>query len=147
MISGMGDSTSGDFSGFYDSSLMMFYLGIAVGVVSWVQVTLWSIFAQRIAFKVKYKYFYKCMHLDAGYYDVHNPGEMSSKIAKETSAIQRGLGEKVGQTIMSIAMVFFGFGFAFTWGWEFSVVLLGVIPVLGLVGVGLAMSLEAGVTK
>jgi len=38
---------------------------------------------------------------------------MQAKIAKEIGAIQRGLGDKVGNLIMSISMFFIGFGFAF----------------------------------
>jgi ABC-type multidrug transport system fused ATPase/permease subunit len=70
---------------------------------------------------------------------------MSAKIAKEVNAIQRGLGEKVGNTVMSMAMFFGGFGLAFVWGWKFSLILLGVFPLLACTGVGLAVSLESGV--
>ena len=53
------------------------------------------------------------MRKDAAYYDEHNPTEMAAKIAKETSAMQRGLGEKVGSIIMSFTSFLLGFVFAF----------------------------------
>jgi ATP-binding cassette subfamily B (MDR/TAP) protein 1 len=84
--------------------------------------------------------------MDAAFYDQNNPNEMSAKIAKEIMAIQRGLGEKVGMLIMSISMFFFGFGLAFYYGWKLALILCGVIPFLMFTGVGMAMSLESGVT-
>jgi ABC-type bacteriocin/lantibiotic exporter with double-glycine peptidase domain len=92
-------------------------------------------------------YFAKCLDLDAAYYDEHNPNEFSSKIAKEVSAIQRGLGEKVGNTIMSVSMFFIGFALAFYYGWKFSLILCASIPFVMLSGVGMAMSLESGVNQ
>jgi ATP-binding cassette subfamily B (MDR/TAP) protein 1 len=125
----------------------MVILGAIVGLVSWLNVTLWAIFAQRISHKVRLLYFTSCLEKDAKFYDINSPNEMSAKIAKECSAIQRGLGEKVGQTIMSISGFFFGFAFAFTYGWEYSTVLLGVVPCIALTGVLMAMSLESGITQ
>jgi len=72
---------------------------------------------------------------------------MSAKIAKEISAIQRGLGEKVGNTIMSVSMFFFGFALAFYWGWKLSLILLGTMPVVMLTGVAMAVALETGTTQ
>lgn len=84
--------------------------------------------------------------MDAAFYDQNNPNEMSAKISKEISAIQRGLGEKVGNTIMSVSMFFFGFAFAFYFGWKLALVLMGVMPFLMLTGIAMAASLESGVT-
>jgi len=92
-------------------------------------------------------YFAKTLEMDAAFYDENNPNEMSAKISKEISAIQRGLGEKVGNTIMSVCMCIFGFLLAFIYGWKLSLFLLGVMPVLMLSGIGMAMSLESGVTQ
>jgi ABC-type multidrug transport system fused ATPase/permease subunit len=91
-------------------------------------------------------YFAKTLEMDAAFYDENNPNEMSAKIAKEVSAIQRGLGEKVGMTVMSMSMFVAGFAFAFVWGWKLSLILLGVFPIIAMTGVGMAMSLESGVT-
>jgi ABC-type bacteriocin/lantibiotic exporter with double-glycine peptidase domain len=126
---------------------MMLMLGVLMLFMSWAQVTLWAIFAQRIAYKTRLVYFARTLEMDAAFYDENNPNEMSAKIAKEISAIQRGLGEKVGNTIMSVAMFVFGFGLAFYFGWKFSLILLGVFPFLMVTGVGMAMSLESGVTQ
>lgn len=69
---------------------------------------------------------------------------MASRISKECSAIQRGLGEKVGNTITAVASFIFGFIFAFYWGWLLTCILLAGFPVIILTGVSLGASLQSG---
>lgn len=147
MINGMGDTYSNNYDQFKESAAMMLGLGGVMWIMSWLQVTLWAIFAQRIAYKTRMVYFAKCLEMDAAFYDSNNPNEMSAKISKEISAIQRGLGEKVGNTIMSISMFFFGFAAAFYFGWKLSLILMGVMPFLMLTGIAMAASLESGVVQ
>lgn len=47
---------------------------------------------------------------------------------------------------MSCFMFLFGFSLAFYWGWKLTVILLGVLPFLMVTGVGMALSLESGLT-
>lgn len=103
-----------------------------------------SLFSESISFKIKVDYFKKCLEKDAAYYDIQNPAEMASKITKECSSIQRGTGEKVGNIVMSCGGFLLGFVFAFTFGWLFTLILLATLPVLLLVGVGMAMSMMGG---
>lgn len=147
MINGLAETAEGEMDTFKDGALLMFYLGFVMWAASWANVTLWAIFATRISYKTRMIYFAKCLDLDAAFYDEHNPNEFSSKIAKEVSAIQRGLGEKVGNTIMSVSMFFIGFALAFYYGWKFSLILCASIPFVMLSGVGMAMSLESGVNQ
>jgi ABC-type multidrug transport system fused ATPase/permease subunit len=81
---------------------------------------------------------------DADFYDQNNPSEMASKISKEIGAIQRGTGEKVGSIIQAVSGFIFGFIFAFYWGWLLALILVGTLPVMLLMGVGMAMSLTTG---
>ena len=87
MINGLGDATSGNMDNFKDSSFLMLMLGVVVMFVAWFQITLWSLFAHRVAFKTKMAYFASTLRQDAAYYDQNNPNEMSAKIAKEVGAI------------------------------------------------------------
>jgi len=47
---------------------------------------------------------------------------------------------------MSVAMFVFGFGVAFWYGWRLTLIYLGSFPFIAFCGVGMAMSLESGVT-
>jgi len=121
----------------------MIFIGLGVYVVSFLQISLFSVYAESIAYKIKIKYFESCLQKDAAFYDEdkHNPAEMSARIAKETSAIQRGIGDKIGFCLMSVCSFFFGFMFAFYWGWMLTLILLAGFPVMSLMGIGMAVSM------
>ena len=78
--------------------LIMVGLGVVTFVFASTQICLFSIFSQRMSHKIRLIYFEKCLALDAKFYDGNSAAEMASKISKECTAIQRGFGEKVGQT-------------------------------------------------
>jgi ABC-type multidrug transport system fused ATPase/permease subunit len=69
---------------------------------------------------------------------------MASRISKEIAAIQRGTGEKVGSIIQAVSGFIFGFIFAFYWGWLLALILVGTLPVMLLMGVGMAASFSEG---
>ena len=58
-----------------------------------------GMFSERIAYKIKVDYFRKCLAKDAAWLDEKNPNELAPKISKETTAIQLGTSEKVGQAV------------------------------------------------
>lgn len=60
------------------------------------------------------------------------PSELSARLNKETAAMQKALGEKMGSIIMALSMMVAGLAFAFTKGWTFSFALLAAFPVLGM---------------
>ena len=69
---------------------------------------------------------------------------MAAKISKEVSAMQRGMGEKVGNILMSVFGCIAGFAFSFYWGWKYTLILLAGFPALALVGVGMGSAMEEG---
>lgn len=72
---------------------------------------------------------------------------MASRISKEVSAIQRGIGEKFGNIIMSLASFVFGYAFSFYWGWILSLILLGGLPVMICIGGALGLAVSGGVVE
>jgi ABC-type multidrug transport system fused ATPase/permease subunit len=117
---------------------------LGVAAASWCLISLFALFAESISFKTKILYFEKCLEKDAAFYDKISPTEMASRISKECSAIARGLGEKVGNTITAVASFFFGFIFAFYWGWLLTCILLAGFPIIIATGVSLGVSLQSG---
>jgi hypothetical protein len=69
---------------------------------------------------------------------------MASKISKETTSIQRGFGEKVGQCINALFAFCFGFFFAFFFGAYFTLIMLGGFPIIMLVGIAFGLMLDKG---
>jgi ATP-binding cassette subfamily B (MDR/TAP) protein 1 len=132
-----GETGEGGVSDLRTFAFYQLYVGIGAMVFAGLQISLFSSFSERIAFKTRIQYFERCLAQDAAFYDEHNPTEMAAKISKETSAIQRGLGDKVGNILMSIVAFVAGFVFAFWWGWLLSVVLLASFPFMVIMASGL----------
>jgi len=78
---------------------------------------------------------------DGAFFDANPPTEFSAKMAKETSAIQRGTGEKVGTINMGIWSFVLSFIFAFYWGWFFTLLLLVSFPFIILIGMFMGMAM------
>jgi ATP-binding cassette subfamily B (MDR/TAP) protein 1 len=87
------------------------------------------------------------MGKDSAWFDEHNPNELSTKIGKECALIQRGIGEKIGELYGTFILFFLGYAFAFYIGWEFTLILLGAIPVIMVAGLIMAKAGQAGVKE
>ena len=70
---------------------------------------------------------------------------MSSKIAKEMSCLESGLGEKLGMFYQSMFTLFFGFTFSFVWGWLMTLIMFGFFPIMMLIGASTAAALKGGI--
>jgi ABC-type multidrug transport system fused ATPase/permease subunit len=64
---------------------------------------------------------------------------MTSKIEKEVAAINKGIGERLGNVITAVTSLFFGYIFAFYWGWILTCIILAALPLL--FGLGLALGI------
>lgn len=84
------------------------------------------------------------MKKDAAFFDVQAPTEMASKISKECSAIQRGTGEKIGNTLMAVTSFVAGFIFAFSLSWRMTLILLCAFPFIALLGMGMGVAMQDG---
>ena len=125
----------------------MAMVGILATVTGWLMVTMTALFAERVAFKTKVEYFRKCLEKDAAFYDENVPTAMASRISKETAAIQRGLGEKVAMTFMSIVGFVLSFILGFYLGWLFACILLAGVPFLMIVGSFMGDAMEDGMVE
>lgn len=136
-----------DLSDLKGQSAFMLYVGVGAFFACWSMVSFMSVFAENIAFKTRVYYFRKMLEKDAGFYDEHSATSVASRITKESSAIQRGIGEKVGQTVMSVGMFLVGFVFAFFLGWLYTLILIASVPILGCAGGLMSAALMSGMAE
>ena len=93
------------------------------------------------------EYFKAALRKDSKWFDAHNPNELSTKIGKECLLIQRGIGEKIGDLYGTCFLFVLGYFCAFFIGWEFTLILLGAIPVVMVAGIIMAKAGKAGVQE
>ncbi|XP_011362437.1 multidrug resistance protein 1 isoform X1 [Pteropus vampyrus] len=111
-----------------------YYSGIGAGVLvaAYIQVSFWCLAAGRQIDKIRKQFFHAIMRQEIGWFDVHDVGELNTRLTDDVSKINEGIGDKVGIFFQSIATFFTGFIVGFTRGWKLTLVILAISPVLGL---------------
>ncbi|KAM7316115.1 hypothetical protein ACRRTK_024795 [Alexandromys fortis] len=111
-----------------------YYTGIGAGVliVAYIQVSFWCLAAGRQIHKIRQKFFHAIMNQEIGWFDVHDVGELNTRLTDDVSKINEGIGDKIGMFFQAMATFFGGFIIGFTRGWKLTLVILAISPVLGL---------------
>ncbi|XP_029414181.1 multidrug resistance protein 2 isoform X2 [Nannospalax galili] len=111
-----------------------YYTGIGAGVliVAYMQVSFWCLAAGRQIHKIRQKFFHAILNQEIGWFDVHDVGELNTRLTDDISKINDGIGEKIGMLFQYITTFFAGFIIGFTSGWKLTLVILAVSPLIGL---------------
>ncbi|KAM9216073.1 ATP-dependent translocase ABCB1 [Dugong dugon] len=111
-----------------------YYSGIGAGVLvaAYVQVSFWCLAAGRQIYKIRKQFFHAVMQQEIGWFDVHDVGELNTRLTDDVSKINEGIGDKIGMFFQSTATFCTGFIVGFTRGWKLTLVILAISPVLGL---------------
>ncbi|ORC92776.1 putative ATP-binding cassette protein subfamily B, member 2 [Trypanosoma theileri] len=108
-------------------------LGSCTSVLVATQNICWSLTAAKIVSRLKIRFFDAVLRQEIDWHDKHKPGELVSRMISDTYTIQNGIGEKIGTGIMNLGMGVFGFFFALIACWEITLLLLGILPIGGIV--------------
>uniref|UniRef100_A0A8C9QQL5 ATP binding cassette subfamily B member 1 n=1 Tax=Spermophilus dauricus TaxID=99837 RepID=A0A8C9QQL5_SPEDA len=111
-----------------------YYSGIGAGVLvaAYIQVSFWCMAAGRQVHKIRKQFFHAIMKQEIGWFDVHDVGELNTRLTDDISKINEGIGDKIGMLFQSLATFFTGYIIGFTRGWKLTLVILSISPVLGL---------------
>lgn len=111
-----------------------YYSGIGAGVLvaAYIQVSFWCLAAGRQIDKIRKQFFHAIMRQEIGWFDLHDVGELNTRLTDDVSKINEGIGDKIGILFQSMATFFTGFIVGFTRGWKLTLVILAISPVLGL---------------
>ncbi|XP_052577067.1 multidrug resistance protein 2 isoform X2 [Peromyscus californicus insignis] len=111
-----------------------YYTGIGAGVliVAYIQVSFWCLAAGRQIHKIRQKFFHAIMNQEIGWFDVHDVGELNTRLTDDVSKINDGIGDKIGMCFQSITTFLAGFVVGFISGWKLTLVILAVTPLIGL---------------
>lgn len=102
--------------------------------VSWFSFSGFCITAERQVKKLRGEYFKALLRQDISWYDLHNAGHLTSRVASDSEAIKEGLSDKFSQMIINISMFVSGLALAFFRGWKLALVLLFIFPLLAIAG-------------
>ncbi|CAG8487372.1 13651_t:CDS:2 [Funneliformis mosseae] len=122
-------------------------LGASIFVVSYIQMTTWSIAGANQADKVRRLYYSSLLKQEIAYFDSTQSGELTTRISNDTYIYQEGISEKVGLILQNAATFFGGFIVAFFESWQLTLVLCSVFPLLIAAGAIMAKSVSGDTSK
>jgi ATP-binding cassette subfamily B (MDR/TAP) protein 1 len=114
---------------FNEIALNMVLLGAGCFVAAWIGEAGWKVSGLRQSAMWRKTYLAAILRQDIGWFDVNNPGELSSKIAEKTQLIEEGIGSKLSLGSRMLMQGVAGMFIAFYYTWKMSLVLMAISPV------------------
>ncbi|SPO05617.1 related to multidrug resistance protein [Cephalotrichum gorgonifer] len=133
----VGDPTGALQSEVNSKVLILVYLAIAAFVLIYTYILSWNLMSQRLAQRLREKYFSSILAQDAAFFDTRKAGEVSSRLNADIQLIQTGTSEKVGMYIATISFFIAAYGVAFSRDAQLAGMLISIAPAflaMGLVG-------------
>ncbi|EGC40705.1 ABC multidrug transporter [Histoplasma capsulatum var. duboisii H88] len=96
-----------------DKALKVVYVGIAYFVLVYIYVASWNLFGERLAQRLRERYFKSLLRQDASFFDNMPAGEAASRLTSDITTIQQGTSEKVGIVLNSISFFITAYIIAF----------------------------------
>lgn len=132
-----------------DLSLKFLFLGIGAGVADFLSNTLWTWSGNRQANRIRAMYLSSIISQDISFFDTSKTGTggLLQGLNQDASDIQSAISEKLGQMIKSFTTFIVGFIIAFIRGWDMTLVMLGCIPLMGVMGAFMAKTIGGQSSK
>lgn len=111
---------------------IMLGVGVAIGTCGFIYWNLLLSFSHSVARKTKENYLQAILKQETGWFDSFNYNELASRMTKETLAINKAVGEKVGLIVFALGMTICGFVIGIVNGWSLALAMTAVGPVIGI---------------
>ena len=115
---------------------MIVYVGIAYFALIYIYTFCWNLSGERLAQRLREKYFGSILRQDATFFDNLPAGEVSSRITGEIGVIQQGTNEKVGIVINSVSFFIAAYVVAFIMEPKLAGMLVSLTPAYLIMALG-----------
>ncbi|GAX85324.1 hypothetical protein CEUSTIGMA_g12741.t1 [Chlamydomonas eustigma] len=117
-------------------ALEFLYIGLGAFVAGFMDTCFWTWSGDRQANRLRGLYLASVLGQDIAYFDTSSTGTggVLQGLNQDSGDVQSAISDKLGQLIKSVATFFTGFILAFTRGWDMTLVMLGCIPLMGVMG-------------
>lgn len=122
-------------SGINDQILILVWLFIANFALIYIYAFSWNLFSQRLAQRLRERYFTSILAQDAAFFDTRSAGEVSSRLNADIQVVQSGTSEKAGMYIACISFFVAAYVVAFTRDAELAGMLISLAPAFMLMGI------------
>lgn len=115
--------------------LISVYIAIAAFFLSFITIISWNLLSQRLAQRLRERYFSSLLRQDQSFFDKRHAGDVSSRLNGDVQAIQSGTCEKVGIFISSISFFVAAYIVAFIKEAKLAGMLVSLVPAFLLVAI------------
>lgn len=117
-----------------DTTNWALILGAIVMVLSFIQVVLALLAANRIGNRLRRKFFDSLLRQDCDFYDDRQAGALTQLVISDINLIQGGIGDKLATALQYMTNFVVGLIIGFIYGWRLTLLILACCPVLLLAG-------------
>ncbi|KAA8494946.1 Multidrug resistance protein 1B [Porphyridium purpureum] len=117
-----------------ESAIWFVVIGSVAFVFATFQVGLFMFSSARQGNRIRKKYVHGVFAQEMSYFDAHESGELTSRVAGDVGIISSGFGDKLGSFIQFYSTFFVGIIIGFVYGWKLTLVILSTTPLLALSG-------------
>lgn len=110
------------------------YLAVVAFVLSFLQLCLSVIAANRMGNDIRKKFFDSLSRQDCNFYDDSEAGALTHIVISDINLIQGGIGDKLATSTQYLTTFVVGVIVGFVYGWKLTLLVLGVTPVLLIAG-------------
>ncbi|KAK8123906.1 hypothetical protein PG999_003824 [Apiospora kogelbergensis] len=118
-----------------DKVLKVFYLALAQFVLIYIYIVSWNLFGDRLAHRLRAKYFRSLLKQEVSFFDKLPAGEVSSRLSGDIAIIKSGTSEKVGLVLGVMAMFVTAYIVAFIKYARLAGILVSLLPAFLLMGI------------
>jgi ABC-type multidrug transport system fused ATPase/permease subunit len=106
--------------------------------------TFWTWVSIRQMQKLKEFYFKELLKQEQGWFDSSNAYEISTKVQAQIKQVEGGMGEKIGNILMSLSQVITGLVIALNTNWKLTLVILCTSPLIIMTVIILVKKMKVG---
>ncbi|KAL7717532.1 ABC-type xenobiotic transporter [Entamoeba marina] len=109
-------------------ALRLIYFALGNMVAGFLSSFCFFILSQRQGIKIRKLYFQALLRQDMGWYDFHESGELTARLASDVQDIQDGISVKFGQIFQTATSFIAGYAIGFSKSWDLTLVILCCAP-------------------
>ncbi|XP_067932585.1 ATP-dependent translocase ABCB1-like [Watersipora subatra] len=104
--------------------------GVSGFAAGYIGISLWTWTGERQIRRIRSTYFEAVMRQSVGWFDVHKPGELNTRMVENMQSLSEGFGDKMATCIQWITTFISGYVMSFVVGWKITLVLLTACPLM-----------------
>ncbi|RYP09574.1 hypothetical protein DL765_008384 [Monosporascus sp. GIB2] len=108
--------------------LLVLALALAQFACIYIYVVCWNLFGDRLAHRLRERYFRSLLRQEVSFFDKLPPGEVSSRLSMDINTIKGGTSEKVGVYLGSVAMFITSYIVSFIKDARLAGILVSLVP-------------------